>query len=99
MDNQAGRVRVGLKVTREPDFSEIMEMYDSLTTIYFTDRNVAQKLGISTNLLSRITGDIMVKERDDITTYQRGINIGLQLKYSGQNKEVCLSFVMPRNWL
>ena len=87
-DKEAGRVRVALKVNPEPSFVKIMEKYDSLSIHYISDRAVAQRLGISTHLLSWITGDVYINENDDSASRESKVNIGLKMKYSGQNKEV-----------
>jgi len=82
---EAGRVRVALKVIPEPNFELVMQQYDSLAVHYISDRAVAQRLGISPQLLGRITGDVLVYMSPD---NKSSVNIGLKLKYSGQNKEV-----------
>ena len=77
-----------LKVIPEPDFTQIIRNYGSLSVHYIPDRTIAQRLGITTNLLGRMTGNVYVIPGDN----ERSQNIGLKLKYSGQNKEVCTTF-------
>lgn len=85
-DKEAGRVRVALKVDPEPDFTSVISKYDSLSIHYISDHAVSRRLGIATQLLGRITGDVYIYEREEYGSGNLG-NIGLRLKYSGQNKE------------
>ena len=68
-----------------------MEKYDSLSVQYIPDRAVAQRLGIATHLLSWITGDVYISESSNADNRDK-TNIGLKLKYSGQNKEVLYTY-------
>lgn len=85
--SEAGRIRVALKVQPEPSFDDIIRQYDRLAVHYVSDKAVAQRVGISTGLLARITGNIDISMNRNA---ERGesCNIGLGLKYSGQNREV-----------
>jgi len=82
------KVRLALKVTTEPDFSEVIQNYDNLSVCYLSEHAVVHKLGISTYILNRITGDLMVNENNE-QSKSKAVNIGLRIKYSGRNKEVC----------
>ncbi|XP_047139268.1 5'-3' exoribonuclease 1 isoform X1 [Hydra vulgaris] len=87
IEKETGRVRVALNVLEEPDFSCIIDIYDSLTTQYVSDRTVSQRLGLPTHLLSRITGNVFINMSNN-TDSSSLINVGLKLKYTGQNKEL-----------
>ena len=94
--SEAGRIRVALKVQPEPSFDDIIRQYDRLAVHYVSDKAVAQRVGISTGLLARITGNIDISMNRNA---ERGesCNIGLGLKYSGQNREVIVFYLVYFN--
>jgi len=57
---------------------------------YFPAYSLAQRLGITPHLLSRITGTVYLTQNglEEGKTSNR-INIGLNLKYNKTSKEVC----------
>ena len=81
------KVRLALKVLTEPNFDGVIRDYDSLSVCYLSEHVVARKLGFSTYVLNRITGDLMVNESKE-QSKSKAVNIGLCIKYSGRNKEV-----------
>ena len=89
--SDAGRIRVALKVQPEPSFDGIIRQYDKLAVHYVSNKAVAQRVGISTGLLARITGNVEVSMNRNA---ERGesCNIGLGLKYSGKNREVIVFY-------
>ena len=90
-------MRLALRVSAEPDFKDVIANYDQLSVCYLTEHIVVQKLGISSYLLNRITGDLFVNENEQ-QSRNKGTNIGLKIKYSSRNKEVCLwDFLMQYN--
>ena len=62
----------------------------------------AQELGVSSHLVSRITGSIYVSRHNDERNTDSKINIGLNLKFSKRNKEIPgftrKSFSNGREW-
>ncbi|XP_063710397.1 5'-3' exoribonuclease 1-like isoform X2 [Symsagittifera roscoffensis] len=88
----------------EPNFENIINKKDTWATMYFSQREVADRLRISPLLVGRITGSIFVlpppeeKEKDDKNSdgKQGGggldqgwcVNIGLNLKFTRSNEEV-----------
>ncbi|OAD52342.1 5'-3' exoribonuclease 1 [Eufriesea mexicana] len=85
----SGRVKVSVFTTGEPSFKAIKQIQADLQTQYMNGNIASQKLGISTLLLSRITGTIFVKQssngsqQDEVTH-----NIGFNLKFTKKNAEV-----------
>lgn len=86
-DKKTSKVRLALRVGSEPDFKDVIANYDQLSVCYLTEHIVVQKLGISSYLLNRITGDLFVNESEE-QSRSKGTNIGLKIKYSSRNKEV-----------
>lgn len=74
---------------REPSFEAIKQIQADLQTQYMHGSVASQRLGISSLLLSRITGSIFVKQssnelqQDDVR-----YNIGFNLKFNKKNAEV-----------
>ncbi|KAI4476699.1 hypothetical protein M0802_014829, partial [Mischocyttarus mexicanus] len=80
----SNRVKVSVKVVTEPDLTTVKQAYTESKTQYIYGSTAAQRLGISSHLLSRITGTIYI-EQDNLKEY---INIGLNLKFNKRNEEV-----------
>ncbi|XP_018322001.1 5'-3' exoribonuclease 1 isoform X2 [Agrilus planipennis] len=87
------RIKVDMKKTDEPDFTEAKDLAHEIATRYIPLQVAAAKLSISKSLFSRITGCIFV-----IPTGYRNIpmesnelpkiNIGLNLKLTKKNEEI-----------
>ena len=60
----------------------------SLLPRYMPGYVAAQELGVSSHLVSRITGSIYVSRHNDERNTDSKINIGLNLKFSKRNKEI-----------
>lgn len=81
--------------TREPSFEAIKQVQSDIQTQYMPGSVAAQRLGISSLLLSRITGKLYVKQfsgesqQDEATQ-----NIGLSLKFSKRNEEVSITRIV-----
>jgi len=75
-----------MKIIKEPTYETIRKAYMQQKTRYMYGSIAAQRLGISSHLLSRITGTIYVIQasQEEIIKY----NIGLNLKFNKKNEEV-----------
>lgn len=80
------RIKISIKTTKEPSFEIIKQAYAQQKTRYMHGSIAAQRLGISSHLLSRITGTIYVIQtsKDEVAKY----NVGLNLKFNKKNEEV-----------
>ena len=58
---------------------------------YFPGYRAAQKLGISSHLVSRITGTLYIQKspKEAEAEYASKVNVGLNLKNNKRNEEVC----------
>jgi hypothetical protein len=96
---------------RHPDSIKLQEpSYDNLQTLekqirqqYFPSYQAAQQLGISSHLLSRITGTMFVLKgpKEAELEHSGKVNIGLNLKNNKREEEVC-GYTRKRkdnNWL
>lgn len=81
---KCGRIKVNLIAKQEPDFSKAHIMHDESKSKYLVGYNAAREIGISGQLLGRITGSILVipgMRRGILAENQSRINLGLQLKF------------------
>ncbi|XP_029664328.1 5'-3' exoribonuclease 1 isoform X1 [Formica exsecta] len=80
------RIKISIKITKEPTFEVIKQAYAQQRTRYMHGSIAAQRLGISSHLLSRITGTIYVIQasKEEIAKY----NVGLNLKFNKRNEEM-----------
>lgn len=86
---KSGRIRVSVTVTSEPSLEEIKQTHHKLTSKYMQGIIASQRLGISSHLLSRITGTIYVQPvSSEINQDDLKYNIGLNLKFNKKNEEV-----------
>ncbi|XP_065061196.1 5'-3' exoribonuclease 1-like [Rhopilema esculentum] len=87
VDTDSSRVRVSLAVPPEPDFEDVINNQTKLSDRYFSLDAAARRVGLSSRLLSKITGNILVTKNSASMSESR-TNIGLKLKFSGRNREV-----------
>ncbi|XP_077990094.1 5'-3' exoribonuclease 1-like [Glandiceps talaboti] len=82
------RVRVAFSIPPEPNLDQIANRQGRLQERYQPGYVLAQRLGISSHLVSRITGTFFILRgsRNDMGTYK--VNVGLNLKFNKRNKEV-----------
>merc|ERR1719400_678915 len=68
-----------------------MNRTKELSLLYLTGYQAAQQVGISSHLLSRITGSIFIQKgpREVDSDFANRINVGLNLKFNKKNEEVC----------
>ncbi|XP_057341540.1 5'-3' exoribonuclease 1 isoform X1 [Microplitis mediator] len=88
---KTGRVKVAMKFSPEPEFKELKEEQNQLRMQYMHGSIAAQRLGISSHLLSRITGSIFVlpeRTADHSSSERKQQNIGLNLKFNKKNEEL-----------
>ncbi|XP_050453967.1 5'-3' exoribonuclease 1 isoform X2 [Cataglyphis hispanica] len=80
------RIKISIKITKEPTFEVIKQAYAQQRTRYMHGSIAAQRLGISSHLLSRITGTIYVIQasKEEIAKH----NVGLNLKFNKKNEEM-----------
>lgn len=73
-----------MKVITEPDLTVVKQAYTVSKLQYVYGSTAAQRLGISSHLLSRITGTIYIMQNNT----NEIINVGLNLKFNKKNEEV-----------
>lgn len=80
------RIKISIKSVKEPTFDAIKQAYGQQKTRYMHGSIAAQRLGMSSHLLSRITGTIYVVQtlNEEFTKH----NLGLNLKFNKRNEEV-----------
>lgn len=83
------RIRVSFTVPVEPDLAQFRQNKGGSVVRYFPAYSLAQRLGITPHLLSRITGTVYLTQNGlEEGKSSNRINIGLNLKYNKTNKEV-----------
>ncbi|XP_032239667.2 5'-3' exoribonuclease 1 isoform X2 [Nematostella vectensis] len=91
VDVKQGRVRVQLRVPEEPNIASIAKQREDLSVGYLPSHVVAQKMGISSSLLGKITAKFFIEQGSREKSKGQGnkkIDIGLNLKLTKQNKEL-----------
>ena len=86
-----GRIQLQFIEPKEIDISDVITRTNELSLIYLTGYQAAQQVGISSHLLSRITGSIFIQKgpREVDSDFANRINVGLNLKFNKKNEEVC----------
>lgn len=84
--SKSRRIKISIKAIKEPSFEALKQTYAQQKTRYMHGSIAAQRLGISSHLLSRITGTIYVIQasKEELTKH----NLGLNLKFNKRNEEV-----------
>lgn len=85
MNLEHPRILVQFVVPQEPNLDRLKAKADEFEKTFVASYLAAQRLGISSHLLSRITGTIYLKK--DVNDSSK-LNIGLNLKMTKQNMEV-----------
>ncbi|XP_076652966.1 5'-3' exoribonuclease pacman isoform X2 [Halictus rubicundus] len=89
VSKKSGRIRVSVNASPEPSLLAIKQTHHTFRTKYMIGSTVAQRLGISSHMLSRVTGTIYVKPNsDDSSQKEIKHNIGLNLKFNRKNEEI-----------
>ncbi|XP_033221729.1 5'-3' exoribonuclease 1 isoform X2 [Belonocnema kinseyi] len=89
MDAKTGRVKVAMRILPEPNLEIVKQKQRDTRLHYMHGSKAAQHLGISSHLLSKITGTIFVMP-GSATSNSGGVkhNVGLNLKFNKRNEEV-----------
>lgn len=87
-NEKTGRVKVTINSTSEPKLERSRMSQASSRMNYMYGNTAAQRLGISSHLLSRITGSIFVIQIISDRGDGQKENIGLNLKFNKRNEEV-----------
>ncbi|XP_014211300.1 5'-3' exoribonuclease 1-like isoform X2 [Copidosoma floridanum] len=89
VDLKTGRIKVSMRIQLEPNFDRIRHLQADTRMRYMPGNVAAQRLGISSHLLSRITGTIFVIDGDAVNPSNASkYNVGLNLKFNKKNEEV-----------
>ncbi|XP_022244143.1 5'-3' exoribonuclease 1-like, partial [Limulus polyphemus] len=84
-----GRIRIKFSISQEPDLKNVIRNKKNLMTDhYMTGFQVAQKLGISSHMLSRMTGTVFVQTNSLESMSANKTNVGLNLKFNKKNEEI-----------
>ncbi|XP_046595171.1 5'-3' exoribonuclease 1 isoform X1 [Neodiprion lecontei] len=85
---KTGRVKLAMWITEEPNLDLLKQSQSDAKSRYMHGSIAAQRLGINSHLLSRITGSIYVMQgpREQLENPKR--NLGLNLKFNKKNQEV-----------
>ncbi|XP_046850575.1 5'-3' exoribonuclease 1-like isoform X2 [Xenia sp. Carnegie-2017] len=86
VDSKTNRVRVQLNVVPEPDFISLIINKEDYAENYIPAHIMAKRLGLTTLALAQITGKVLLSVGDEENSSK--VDIGLNLKFSKQNKEV-----------
>ncbi|XP_066597922.1 5'-3' exoribonuclease 1 isoform X2 [Prorops nasuta] len=98
----SGRIKVFMTVINEPNFERVKHIQVKQKNQYMPGSITAQRLGISSHLLSRVTGTIFVVQENpsdkEAGTEKSGskYNIGLNLKFNKRNEQV-LGYTKKQN--
>lgn len=93
-NRRATRIKVSMNIAPEPNSNIISEIQAKLKNQKYMPANIAaQALGITSHLLSRITGTIYVTVGSLKPQEASNHNIGLKLKFNKKNEEVSVSLV------
>ncbi|KAK7476098.1 hypothetical protein BaRGS_00032652 [Batillaria attramentaria] len=87
VDAKEGRVRVSFSVPEEPNMQQAKQADHIVALQYMPGYIAAQRLGVSTHFVSRITGTILILRGDGGNPESRA-NIGLNLKFTKRGEEV-----------
>ncbi|XP_016845549.1 5'-3' exoribonuclease 1 isoform X1 [Nasonia vitripennis] len=89
VDLKSSRVKVAMRVTSEPNFDRVRQLQADTRMRYMPGNIAAQRLGISSHLLSRITGTVFVINGEGVDpAHASKYNLGLNLKFNKKNEEV-----------
>jgi hypothetical protein len=91
VDKDEGRVRVNFRVLEEPKLLDVKRQYRTSSVNYYPAYSLAQRLGISSHLVSRITGTVYIikgEKKEKAASNAARVNAGLNLKFNKTNKEV-----------
>ncbi|KAG7212279.1 hypothetical protein KM043_012607 [Ampulex compressa] len=87
VNEETGSIRISIKITPELSLEKIKKCQAKLKIPYMHGSIAAQRLGISSYFLSKITGVIYVTQSSADQKEISKFNIGLNLKFTKKNKE------------
>lgn len=91
-DMESGTVRINLTIFEEPELGAIMNDESMHAERYFNGHTIANSVGISSYILSRLTGTIYVVAGSAKLAIEqanpRRVNVGLNLKFTKRGEEV-----------
>lgn len=104
--NLKGKIRIEFENIHEPENEESKARFAKNAPYYMPHYKIARLLGVSPNIISRITGTIYLQlspsEEDknaDRARKPKKVNVGLHLKFNKSNEEVPgWSKKMETNW-
>ncbi|KAJ9598748.1 hypothetical protein L9F63_026718, partial [Diploptera punctata] len=87
---KSGRVKVSMSVTPEPDLEGIRKQHQDNLVQYMPGNVAAQRLGVSSHLVSRVTGTIYIVQGDKNASLEscNKVNVGLNLKFNKRERRV-----------
>ncbi|XP_055541135.1 5'-3' exoribonuclease 1 isoform X2 [Wyeomyia smithii] len=84
------RIKTRFEVYAEPNLTKVIDVNDRVKNHYLNTQDAASMIGISLNLLNRLSSTILIMpgSRRSVQADERGkMNIGLQLRMHTQNEE------------
>jgi len=86
-----GRIRLKFTYSADPNLTSVYKKQEELQRTYESAYRAAQCLGLSSHMLSRITGTVFLirGSREQQPDTMSKINIGLNLKFNKKSEEVC----------
>ena len=86
-----GRIQLKFRVSPEPELGAVMARQSKSGDAYMPGYRAAQRCGVSGHIVARITGTIFVVRgaREQQSDSASKTNIGLNLKFSKRQEEVC----------
>lgn len=82
------RVKVAMRIEREPNLELIQRQFGDSEAQWMSTGIAAQRLGVSSHFLSRITGSIYVTRGSAEAPEHSKQNVGLNLKFTKRNEEL-----------
>ncbi|XP_052224237.1 5'-3' exoribonuclease 1-like [Dreissena polymorpha] len=104
-DLQSGLVRINLSILKEPELNDVIHNKADHDEQYFQGYELAQRLGISSQLFSQLTGSVLITTGvAEVASQQHNpykVNVGLNLKLTKHQEEVpgFTRFAKGNKWL
>lgn len=88
MKKPEGRLHITISAHGEPDIDYVRQNQHSMKPQFMPGSKAAQHIGISSHILSRVTGTIFLVVGNKQADNPSKVNIGLNLKFNKKNEEV-----------
>lgn len=85
---KTGRVKVAMRIVTEPNLDSVKKQFTDSEAQWMSKSIAAQRLGLSSHFLSRITGSIYVTQGSAEAPENGKQNVGLNLKFTKRNEEL-----------